>query len=73
MGADLQGGLGYSIERVLRSKLRAAAWSNRACCMLTMVEVDANDPAFGDPTKFVGPRLHRRRRLRYAPASAAGR
>jgi len=55
MGADLQGGLGYMIERVLRSKLRRRGLVNRACCMLTMVEVDANDPAFGDPTKFVGP------------------
>ena len=55
MGADIQGGLGYMIERVLRSKLRRRGMANRVCCMLTMVEVDANDPAFGDPTKFVGP------------------
>jgi carbamate kinase len=55
MGADLQGGLGYMIERVLRGKLRRAGLSQRVCCMLTMVEVDPADPAFGDPTKFVGP------------------
>ena len=55
MGADLQGGLGYMIERVLRSKLRRRGMVHRVCCTLTMVEVDANDPAFGDPTKFVGP------------------
>src|SRR5688572_2550400 len=55
MGADLQGGLGYMIERVLRGKLRRRGMVHRVCCMLTMVEVDANDPAFGDPTKFVGP------------------
>ena len=55
MGADIQGGLGYMIERVLRGKLRRAGLSQRVCCMLTMVEVDPHDPAFGDPTKFVGP------------------
>jgi carbamate kinase len=55
MGADIQGGLGYMIERVLRSKLRRAGMVHRVCCMLAMVEVDAADPAFGNPTKFVGP------------------
>lgn len=55
MGADLQGGLGYMIERVLRGKLRRAGMAHRVCCMLAMVEVDAADPAFQEPTKFVGP------------------
>jgi carbamate kinase len=55
MGADIQGGLGYMIERVLRSKLRRRGMVHRVCCLLAMVEVDANDRAFGDPTKFVGP------------------
>ena len=55
MGADIQGGLGYMIERVLRSKLRRKGMATRVCCMLTMVEVDAADPAFQNPTKFVGP------------------
>ncbi|MDX1631109.1 MAG: carbamate kinase [Thermoanaerobaculia bacterium] len=55
MGADIQGGLGYMIERVLRSKLRKRGLAHRVCCMLTMVEVAADDPAFQDPTKFVGP------------------
>jgi carbamate kinase len=55
MGADIQGGLGYMIERVLRSKLRRRGMAHRVCCMLTMVEVDAADPAFQKPTKFVGP------------------
>jgi carbamate kinase len=43
------------IERVLRGKLRRAGLAHRVCCMLAMVEVDAADPAFSDPTKFVGP------------------
>jgi carbamate kinase len=43
------------IERVLRSKLRRRGMVHRVCCLLAMVEVDANDPAFRQPTKFVGP------------------
>lgn len=55
MGADIQGGLGYMIERVLRSKLIRRGMVPSAACMLTMVEVDPSDPAFADPSKFVGP------------------
>jgi carbamate kinase len=55
MGADIQGGLGYMIERVLRSKLRRRGFTPHVVCMLTMVEVDTRDPAFDDPSKFVGP------------------
>jgi carbamate kinase len=54
MVADIQGGLGYMIERVLRAKLRRRGLSTKICCLLSMVEVDANDPAFENPTKFVG-------------------
>ncbi|HVS04294.1 MAG TPA: carbamate kinase [Thermoanaerobaculia bacterium] len=55
IGADIQGGLGYMLERVLRGKLRRRGMAHRVCCLLCMVEVDAADPAFADPTKFVGP------------------
>jgi carbamate kinase len=55
MGADIQGGLGYMIERVLRDKLRARGLDLAVCCMLSMVEVRADDPALAEPTKFVGP------------------
>jgi len=55
MGADIQGGLGYMIERVLRSKLRRRGLMPHVACMLMMVEVDPQDPAFDNPTKFVGP------------------
>lgn len=54
MVADIQGGLGYMIESVLRAKFRRRGLSTRICCLLSMVEVDAADPAFADPTKFVG-------------------
>lgn len=55
MGADIQGGMGYMIERVLRSKLRRTGMAHRVCCLVTIVEVDAADPALEDPTKYVGP------------------
>jgi len=55
MGADIQGGLGYMIERVLRNKLRRRGLMPHVACMLTMVEVDPSDVAFEDPSKFVGP------------------
>lgn len=53
--ADLQGGLGYMIERVLRNKLLGRGMDKSMCVLLTLVEVDRNDPALTDPTKFVGP------------------
>ena len=69
MGADIQGGMGYMIEKVLRGKLRKKGMAHRVCCLITLVEVDAADPAFDNPTKFVGPfykeeeveKLHRER------------
>jgi carbamate kinase len=53
--ADLQGGLGYMIERVLRNKFLSKGIEQPVCVLLTLTEVDPNDPAFEDPSKFVGP------------------
>ncbi len=53
--ADLQGELGYLIARVLRDKLRRRGHPAAVACLLTMVEVSADDPAFAAPTKYVGP------------------
>ncbi|MEM6456466.1 MAG: carbamate kinase [Acidobacteriota bacterium] len=55
MVADLQGGLGYMIERVLRNKLLRRGLDIPLCALLTQVEVAADDPALRDPNKFVGP------------------
>lgn len=55
MVADLQGGLGYMIERVLRNKFLAKGLQKSICGLLTLVEVSNDDPAMQDPTKFVGP------------------
>lgn len=52
LGAETEGMIGYAIERELRSlpppRVRVAA-------MLTMIEVDAHDPAFLGPDKPIGP------------------
>jgi carbamate kinase len=53
--ADLQGGLGYMIERVLRNLLLRRGLSTPPCTLLSLVEVDPDDPAMREPTKFVGP------------------
>lgn len=53
--ADLQGGMGYMIERVLRNKLLEGGLETPLCALLTQVVVAADDPALGEPTKFVGP------------------
>lgn len=54
MVADLQGGLGYMIERVLRNKFLRQGIDMPVCALLTLVEVDGKDPALKDPSKFVG-------------------
>lgn len=53
--ADLQGGLGYMIERVLRNKFFAANLDQPVCGLLTLVEVSLDDPALDNPSKFIGP------------------
>ena len=53
--ADLQGGLGYMIERVLRNKFHQNEIDQPVCGLLTLVEVNREDPALKDPSKFVGP------------------
>ncbi|MBC7631598.1 carbamate kinase [Aeromicrobium sp.] len=52
LGAQTEGMLGYLIEQELGNRLS----NDRAIATLvTRTVVDADDPAFGDPTKFVGP------------------
>lgn len=55
MVADLQGGLGYMIERVLRNHLLRRGLDVPVCALLSQVEVDPDDPALERATKFVGP------------------
>ena len=52
LGAQTQGMIGYMIEQELGNLL---PFEVPFATILTMVEVDPNDPAFQNPTKFVGP------------------
>jgi len=52
LGAQTDGMLGYLLEQELGNLLPA---SRTVTTLLTRVEVDPHDPAFGKPTKFIGP------------------
>ena len=52
LGAETQGMIGYLIEQELGNRL---PFEKPLATILTMVEVDPNDPGFANPTKFVGP------------------
>src|SRR3954471_8718576 len=52
LGAQTEGMIGYMVEQELGNLLPAEV---ALATILTMVEVDGEDPAFTDPTKFVGP------------------
>jgi carbamate kinase len=52
LGAQTEGMIGYLIEQELGNLLPAEV---PFATLLTMIEVDRDDPAFSNPTKFVGP------------------
>ncbi len=52
LGAQTQGMIGYFLEQELGNHVDA---DTPFSMLLTMIEVDPADPAFDDPTKFVGP------------------
>jgi len=52
LGAQTEGMIGYMIEQELGNLL---PFEVPFATILTMVEVDVDDPAFQNPTKFVGP------------------
>jgi carbamate kinase len=52
--ADLQGGMGYMIEQVLMKKLARENIKRHVGTIVTQVLVDKDDPAFDNPTKFIG-------------------
>lgn len=53
--AHSQGGIGYLLMQAMENALRKAGDQRHVAALLTQVEVDPDDPAFQDPTKFVGP------------------
>ena len=49
-----QGGIAYLLVQAMENALREADSSRHVACLLTQVEVDEDDPAFDDPSKFIG-------------------
>jgi carbamate kinase len=52
LGAQTEGMIGYIIQQELGNEL---PFSKHLATLLTMIEVDAGDPAFADPSKPIGP------------------
>jgi carbamate kinase len=52
LGAQTEGMIGYILEQELGNRLPP---ERHLATLLTMIEVDADDPAFSDPTKPIGP------------------
>ena len=52
LGAQTEGMIGYLIQQELGNQL---PFERRLATLLTLIEVDPNDPAFADPTKPIGP------------------
>jgi carbamate kinase len=52
LGAQTEGMIGYLLEQELGNEL---PFERHIATLLTMIEVDGADPAFGQPTKPIGP------------------
>ena len=52
LGAETQGMIGYLVEQELGNHV---PFERPLATLLTMIEVDPADPAFGNPTKPIGP------------------
>ena len=52
LGAQTEGMIGYLIQQELGNEL---PFEKRIASLLTLIEVDRDDPAFDDPTKPIGP------------------
>jgi carbamate kinase len=52
LGAQTEGMIGYLIQQELGNEL---PFEKRLASLLTLIEVDGDDPAFQDPTKPIGP------------------
>ena len=54
IGAETQGNIGYMIQQCLKNELRRRGVEKDVVACITQSEVDANDPAFQNPTKPIG-------------------
>lgn len=52
--ADTQGAIGWQIQQALANELKARKNNGKVVSLVTQVRVDADDPGFAAPDKFVG-------------------
>jgi carbamate kinase len=52
--AATAGWMGYMIQQSLENALRRLGSTRRVVTVVTQIEVDANDPALSNPSKFIG-------------------
>jgi carbamate kinase len=53
-GADSQGAIGYSLQQTMYNHFREMGINRHVATVVTQMEVDANDPAFKNPSKPIG-------------------
>ncbi len=53
--AQSQGQIGYMFQQTLKKKLAEKGVNRSVSSIITQVEVDKDDPAFDEPSKYVGP------------------
>ena len=53
-GADSQGAIGYALAQNLENDFRRLGIDRHAVCVVTQMEVAADDPAFAHPSKPIG-------------------
>jgi len=64
-GADTQGAIGYMIQQSLGNEFQTRGIQKPVVTVVTQVVVDKDDPAFGNPTKPIGPFYDEARAKRY--------
>jgi carbamate kinase len=68
LGAMTQGQLGYLLAQAIGDTLEGRGMPRSVAAVMTQVVVDADDPAFGRPTKPIGPFFSEGRARRLASA-----
>ncbi len=64
LGAESQGLIGYPLEEQLLNELRKNKLKRDIATILTQTLVSKKDPAFKNPTKFIGPFYNKKRALK---------
>ncbi len=64
--ADTEGGMGYMIEQSLQNRLAVDKIDRQVITIITQMEVDRDDPAIQNPTKYIGQFYDEKKAAQYA-------